>query len=148
MPKTSRLPKQTRKRIAKKCRKVSTRRSNRKTINRVTTKRCRIQHGGSGDPVSISFEIYENDEIADFEKYSGQEIDSLQNTLDEMFLAIERVTVILPDDGTTGTIIFQHGMPDDWSAEYLGKKIEIFPPQYGLSPWPDKVEVKFIDPTD
>ena len=114
---------------------------------------------------SVKFEIYENGNVVQFENYSGQELASLQDTLDKLVDIPGKwdkvakcwekpyyfVKVTLPEEGSSGIITFmnmetQHpiNVPTPWLEKFLGKTIQIEPKQYGLSSWPGKVEVKFI----
>jgi hypothetical protein len=116
----------------------------------------------------VPFEVLENGAVVNFDNYSGKELESLQETLDKLTdkpgewdATAKRwkepyytTNVSFPDEGTSGKVRFLNMMtsapmnaPKDWIEKFAGKTLQITPRQLGLSAWPEKVEVRFGQPS-
>ncbi len=87
--------------------------------------------------VRVLVKIYEDGKESDFDNYSGQEYQSLMDTLNMEFGYEDYDFNDLED---TNYII---EVDKDFVENYVGRKIRIYPRQYGLNPW-GKVDVEFV----
>lgn len=86
--------------------------------------------------MSYKFRIYEGGKMVDLESYSGQEIESLEE-------AILKLLNPLPTDDDI-VIDFTEGTINIRETKWLGKQHQIYPRQFGLTPWSKKITVRFI----
>lgn len=82
--------------------------------------------------------LYENDKLCDLEFYSGKEVEALEDAIHNLLKDNYRYDI----DMFIGYI---ENIDNDFRERFSDSNIryQIFPPQYGLSPWSNKVEVSF-----
>jgi len=110
--------------------------------------------------------VYENGERIDFDNYSGQEMASLTDTIQQLWKPTYMSTLFFdvrdgedwlprlhcingddedapfPEEWLTKTLEYGYGKTGK-TYRLVGDKIPIRPEQYGLSPWPADVKVLF-----
>jgi hypothetical protein len=119
------------------------------------------------EPVYIlRISIYENGELYDWENYSGQELSSLVDTIQELWKPTYMSTLffdvrddvnghpmlgcvngddenaVFPEEWLSKTLTYGYGKTAK-TYRLVGDKIPITPEQYGMSPWPTDIKVKF-----
>jgi hypothetical protein len=114
--------------------------------------------------------VYENGELNSWDFYSGQEMASLEDTINELWRPTYNSNLYFDvdceysDDGPSQCYLYcgigedkRAAFPEEWLTKTLnygygktaktyrlvGDKIPIRPEQYGLSPWPADVKVLF-----
>jgi hypothetical protein len=115
---------------------------------------------------SLRIYVYENGERIDLDNYSGQEMASLTDTIQELWKPTYNSNLffdVRDNDQWLSCLYCTNGddenapFPEEWltkTLEYgygktaktyrlVGDKIPIRPAQYGLSPWPADVKVLF-----
>ena len=88
--------------------------------------------------------LYEDNQLYPFDSLSGNEIDSIIDTIDQLYYNIEvkkQFPYMINDEEQIYGMIFN--MDEKIMEKYINKKILINPPQYGVSPWGDKIELMF-----
>jgi len=88
--------------------------------------------------IHVLVKIYEDGNESDFDNYSGQEYQSLTDTLNMEFECEDYNFEDLED---TNYII---KVDKDFVEKYVGRKIQIYPRQYGLNPWGNDIKVEFV----
>jgi len=88
--------------------------------------------------IHVLVKIYEDGKEYDFDNYSGQEYQSLTDTLNMEFECEDYDFEYLED---TNYII---KVDKDFVENYVGRKIQIYPRQYGLNPWGNDIKVEFV----
>lgn len=116
---------------------------------------------------AIRIFIYENGQLASWDNYSGQEMSSLEDTINEIWRPTYNSNLYFDvdceysDDGPSQCYLYcgigedkRAAFPEEWLTKTItfgfgnpyrlvGDKIPIRPEQYGRSPWPADVKVKF-----
>ena len=89
--------------------------------------------------------LYEDDEIYPFYSLSNDEIEAILYCIDQLFKPIrvkKQFPYIKNDDELVYGMLFIQDVTI--MEQYTNKKIRIHPPQYGLIPWGNKVELFII----
>ena len=88
--------------------------------------------------------LFEDNGLYPFDSLSGNEIDSIIDTIDQLYDNIEvkkQFPYMINDEEQIYGMIFN--MDEKIMEKYINKKILITPPQYGVSPWGNKIELMF-----
>lgn len=89
--------------------------------------------------------LYEDDEMYPFHSLSNCEIDAIIDTIYDYLFEHKKIKMQFPylinDEEQDYGMLFN--MDDKKMEQYMNKKIIIKPPQYGLSPWGNKIEITF-----
>ena len=82
--------------------------------------------------------VYENDKLCDLNSYSGKEVEALEDAIHILLQDNYRYDI----DMFIGYI---ENVDNKFRQRFEDSTIryQIYPPQYGLNPWSNKVEVSF-----
>lgn len=113
----------------------------------------------------LNITVYEGGSVYHASNYSGQEMAALIEAIEDLwsptYLSMRLFNVVFTDDDQLKLVYEDVEMgtylpiPNEWMKKKItvgrkrdlalvGDRIPIMPRQFGLSPWPDSVEVKFV----
>lgn len=91
--------------------------------------------------------LYEDDEPYPIYSLSNNEIEAILHCIDQLFEPIrvkKQFPYVIKDDEQVYGMLFIQDVTITSMDKYTNKKIRIYPPQFGLSPWGRNVEIFLI----